>query len=335
MGVGKMDFLVILTDAARAAVGANAAIYAVAAIGLNMHFGYTGLLNFGQVGFMLVGAYGVAVSVATFHTPLLVGVLAGLAGSVVLALLLGIPTLRLRADYLAITTIAAGEILRYVYRADFATPVTGGVYGLTQFANSLYAVNPIPEGQYGVGQLSFSNEELWIIIIGWALAALACWVMHLIIHSPWGRVIRSIREDEDAARSLGKNVFGYKMQSLVFGGALGAVGGMLLAVYSQAVQPDAFNPVVTFYLYTLLILGGAGRILGPIIGSVIFWFILVFADSFLRQAIGAGLISPAIISSTEIGAVRFALVGLMLMLLMIYRPQGILGDRREMLVSER
>ena len=335
MGADEMDFLVIFADAARAAVGANAAIYAVAAIGLNMHFGYTGLLNFGQVGFMLVGAYGVAVSVATFHTSLWVGVLAGLAASVVLALLLGIPTLRLRADYLAITTIAAGEILRYVYRAHFATPVTGGVYGLTQFANPLYAVNPIPEGRYGVGRLSFSSEELWIMIIGWALAALACWVTHLIIHSPWGRVIRSIREDEDAARSVGKNVFGYKMQSLVFGGALGAVGGMLLAVYSQAVQPDAFNPVVTFYLYTLLILGGAGRILGPIVGSVIFWFILVFADSFLRQAIGAGLISPAIISPTQVGAVRFALVGLALMLLVIYRPQGILGDRREMLISER
>src|SRR6266571_1673064 len=180
-----MDFLTILGDASRAAIGPEAAIYALAAIGLNMHFGYTGLLNFGQVGFMLVGAYGVAVAVATFSAPLWAGIVIGIALAIVLALLLGIPTLRLRADYLAITTIAAGEILRYVYRADFATPVTGGVYGLTQFANSLYAVNPIPEGQYGVGQLSFSNEELWIIIIGWALAALACWVMHLIIHSPW------------------------------------------------------------------------------------------------------------------------------------------------------
>jgi neutral amino acid transport system permease protein len=335
MGADEMSFLVILADSLRAAVGPNAAIYAVAAIGLNMHFGYTGLLNFGQVGFMLVGAYGVAVSVATFHTSLLVGVAAGLAASAVLALLLGIPTLRLRADYLAITTIAAGEILRYVYRSNFATSVTGGVYGLTQFASPLYAINPIPAGQYGVGRLSFSNEELWIMIIGWALAALACWIMYLIIRSPWGRVIRSIREDEDAARSLGKNVFGYKMQSLVFGGALGAVGGMLLAVYSQAVQPDAFNPVVTFYLYTLLILGGAGRILGPVIGSVIFWFIVVFTDSFLRQAIGTGLVSAAIIDPTEVGAVRFALVGFGLMLLMIYRPQGILGDREEMLVSER
>ena len=330
-----MNLLAILADATRGAIGPNAAIYAVAAIGLNMHFGYTGLLNFGQVGFMLVGAYGVAVTVATFHAPLLAGAAVGIAMSVLLALLLGIPTLRLRADYLAITTIAAAEILRYVYRSNFAAPVTGGVYGLTRFADPLYTINPIPPGQYGVGQLTFSSQTLWIMVTGWSLVAAACGIMYLIIRSPWGRVIRSIREDEDAARSLGKNVFGYKMQSLVFGGVLGAVGGMLLAVYSQAVQPDAYNPVVTFYLYTLLILGGAGRIPGPVIGSVIFWFILVFTDSFLRQAIGAGFIPASVISPTQVGAVRFALVGLGLILLMIYRPQGILGDRKEMMLSDR
>jgi len=330
-----MAFLTILADAARAAIGPEAAIYALAAIGLNMHFGYTGLLNFGQVGFMLVGAYGAAVAVATFSAPLWAGVLIGVFLAVVLALLLGIPTLRLRADYLAITTIAAGEILRYVYRSNFAAPVTGGVYGLTRFADPLYTINPIPAGQYGVGQLAYSSQTLWIMVISWSLVALACVLMLLIIRSPWGRVIRSVREDEDAARSLGKNVFGYKMQSLVLGGVLGAVGGMLLALYTQAVQPDAFNPVVTFYLYTLLILGGAGRILGPVIGSVIFWFVLVFADSFLRQAIGAGLISDSIISPTEVGAVRFALVGAGLMLLMVYRPQGILGARKEMMLGDR
>jgi branched-chain amino acid transport system permease protein len=173
------------------------------------------------------------------------------------------------------------------------------------------------------------------MVIAWSLVALACVFMFLIIKSPWGRVVRSVREDEDAARSLGKNVFGHRLQSLVLGGVLGAVGGMLLAVYTQAVQPDAFNPVVTFYLYTLLILGGAGRILGPVVGSVIFWFIVVLTDSFLRQAISTGLISASLIDPTEVGAVRFALVGAGLMLLMIYRPQGILGDRREMMLGDR
>jgi ABC-type branched-subunit amino acid transport system permease subunit len=123
----------ILVDALRTATGPTAASYALLAIGLNMHFGYTGLLNFGQAGFMLVGAYGVAITVSTFGGPLWLGVLVGLLGAVLLALLLGVPTLRLRADYLAITTIAAAEILRLLFRSTGAEPITGGVFGLRQF----------------------------------------------------------------------------------------------------------------------------------------------------------------------------------------------------------
>jgi neutral amino acid transport system permease protein len=325
-----MDILVILADATRAALGPTAAIYALAAIGLNIHFGYTGLLNLGQVGFMLVGAYGMAITVAVYGGPLWAGVLVGLACAVVLAILLGIPTLRLRSDYLAIATIAAGEVLRLTYNAGFAEPVTGGVFGLQQFAGSFYAVNPIAPGSYGVGRLAFSERDLWVMLVGWGAVALATLGLYLLIRSPWGRVLRSIREDEEAPRSLGKNVFGYKMQSLVLGGVLGALGGMLLAVDNQAVAPNTFNPVVTFYLYTILILGGRGRALGPALGSVIFWFLLLFLDSALLQAIGAGYIPAQLLSPSDVGSLRFALVGLALMLLLVFRPAGILGDPREM-----
>lgn len=329
-----MDLLIILSDALRAAVGPVAAIYALAAIGLNVHFGYTGLLNFGQVAFMLVGAYGVAVTVAGFGGPLWLGVLVGIAAACLLALLLGIPTLRLRADYLAIATIAAGEVLRIVFNSGFAQPVTGGVFGLQQFAGAFYAANPIPPGSYGVGRLVFSERDLWVMLVGWGAVALATVGVLLLVRSPWGRVLRAVRDDEDAARSLGKNVYAFKMQSLLLGGVLGAFGGMLLAVDAQAVAPNTFNPVVTFYLYTLLILGGAGTVLGPILGSVLFWFLLLFADSALRQAIGAGLISPQVIEPADVGALRFALVGLGLILLLVFRPAGILGSREEMQLEE-
>jgi neutral amino acid transport system permease protein len=325
-----MDLFVILSDAGRGALGPVAAIYALAAIGLNVHFGYTGLLNFGQVAFMLVGAYGVAVTVAVYGGPLWLGVLVGLACAVVLALLLGIPTLRLRADYLAIATIAAGEVLRIVFNAGFAQPVTGGVFGLQQFAGPFYGANPVPPGSYGFGVLTFTARDVWVMLVGWGLVALATLGLYLLVHSPWGRVLRGIREDEDAVRSIGKNAYGYKMQSLVLGGVLGAVGGMMLAIDAQAVAPNTFNPVVTFYLYTLLILGGAGAILGPVLGSVIFWFLLSFTDSALRQAIGAGYIPSQVIEPADVGALRFALVGLGLVLLLVFRPAGILGSRAEM-----
>ncbi|MQA83458.1 MAG: branched-chain amino acid ABC transporter permease [Streptosporangiales bacterium] len=330
-----MDFSVILGDALRGAISSDAAAYALMAIGLNIHFGYTGLLNFGQVGFMLVGAYGVAITVTTFGGSLWLGVVVGVACAVVLALALGIPTLRLRADYLAITTIAAGEILRYVYRSGYTEPLTGGVFGLQGFADEFYAINPLPPGRYGIGRVVFSERGLWILLVGWGLVVLATLVVYLLMQSPWGRVIRSIRENEDVARSLGKNVFGYKMQSLVLGGVLGALGGMVFVISTQSAHPDGYNPVVTFNLYALLVLGGAGTVFGPVLGSVIFWFLSVFLDSFLRQAIELGFVPATILAPAEVGAVRFALVGLGLMLLMAYRPAGILGDRRELALDVR
>ncbi|MGH3948223.1 MAG: branched-chain amino acid ABC transporter permease [Pseudonocardiaceae bacterium] len=330
-----MDFASILSSGLNGAVGPVAAAYALAAIGLNIHFGYTGLLNFGQVGFMLVGAYGVAISVSVFGLSLWFGVLAGVLCAIVLALLLGIPALRLRSDYLAISTIAAGEILRLFYRSSYAEPLTGGVFGLQQFANDFYDLNPFPPDRYELGPLAFSARDLWVMTGGWGLVLLATLLVYLLIHSPWGRVLRSIREDENAARSLGKNVYAYKLQSLVLGGVIGAAGGMVLVINTQSASADSFNPVVTFFLYALLVLGGAGRVLGPVIGSLLFWFIVVAFDSALRQAIGAGYISPDIISGADAGAVRFALVGLGLLLLMVYRPQGMIGRKEEMVLDAR
>lgn len=330
-----MNILSALIDAFRGMVNPNAAVYALAAVGLNLHFGYTGLLNFGHIAFMMVGAYGVAVSVATFQLPLWLGVLIGLTAAVLLALLLGVPTLRLRTDYLAITTIAAGEILRYIFRSEFAEPVTNGVYGLRQFANDFYALSPLPSGGFGIGGFRFSSGDLWVMLVTWLLVGVCCALVYFLIHSPWGRVLRSVREDELAARALGKNAYSYKMQSLVLGGVIGGLAGIMLAIATQSTAPDSYTPVQTFYLYTLLILGGAGRVFGPVLGSVVFWFILQFFNSVLRQAIGSGLIPPSIMTSADIGGARFALVGLGLIVLMAFWPAGILGNRRELAIDGR
>ncbi len=325
-----MDWPSIFGNAVQGMVGPEAAYFALAAVGLNIHFGYTGLLNFGQVGFMLVGAYGVAVSVVTFGWSLWVGVLVGIICAVLLALILGLPTLRLRGDYLAIATIAAAEVLRYFYRSSTLEPLTGGVYGLRQFADEFFELNPYAPGSYGWGQVTFDYRSLWVMTVGWGLVALSCLMVLLLMSSPWGRVLRSVREDELAARSLGKSAYGFKLQSLVLGGVLGAVAGVLMAVSVQSVQPDSYDPKVTFYLYTIVILGGASRVLGPVLGSVIFWFLLTFLDSFLRSATASGLISPEVLDSGDVGAARFIVVGLALVLLMVYRPAGILGNQKEL-----
>ena len=330
-----MDLESILTGAARSAVGRDAVIFCLAAIGLNMHFGYTGLLNFGQAGFMAIGSYGLAVAVLSLNVPMWLGLLCGIGAAIVLALLLGVPTLRLRADYLAIVTIAAAEILRLTARSVTLRDVTGGSSGLTEFARGFYNINPYSDGVYGFWVWRFDERVTWVLTVGWVLVILLTIMMYLLMHSPWGRVIKSIREDEDAARSLGKNVYFYKMQSLILGGVIGAIAGFMTSMSSQVVQPDTYSTAVTFYAYVVLILGGTARVFGPIVGSMIFWALLSITESVLRALVAPEGLLPGLLTGTEIGQVRFVLVGAGLMLLMIFRPQGIFGDRKELALDER
>ena len=330
-----MDWSSIFTNALQAMVGLETVIFALAAIGLNVHFGYTGLLNFGQAAFLAVAGYGVAICVAEFELPTLVGVVVGLIGAVVLALLLGAPTLRLRADYLAIVTIAAAEIVRLVFRSVSLSQYTGGSDGLGRFAEGFYSINPLSQGRYGLGPLDFNERQTWVLSVGWTLIGLSCLLVYLLMRSPWGRVLKAIREDEDAVRSLGKNVYSYKLQSLVLGGVLGCLAGFMTAWGNAVVQPDNFSTETTFYAYTIVILGGAARVFGPVVGAAIFWALLSLTDNVLNQAKNAGYIPDSILTGFQVGQVRRRLVGLGLMALMIFRPQGLFGDRRELALDAR
>jgi len=330
-----VDWGLILTNALRASVGLDTVIFALAAIGLNVHFGYTGLLNFGQAAFLGVAGYGLAISVATYDLPTVVGVVVGLAGAVVLALLLGVPALRLRADYLAIVTLAAAEIVRLVVRASSLRRYTNGSDGLSNFSDGFYSLNPYGPGRYGIGRVSFDERQTWVLTVGWTLVVLSCLLVFLLMRSPWGRVLKAIREDEDAVRSLGKNVYSYKLQSLVLGGVLGCLGGFMTAWGNAVVQPDTFGTETTNFALTIVILGGAARVLGPVVGAVIFWTLLSLTDNILNSARDAGYISESILSTPQVGTVRFMLVGLGLMALAVFRPQGLFGDRREIALDAR
>lgn len=331
-----MDFDIVrsFVDAMRSALGTSAVMFALAGVGLNVMFGYTGLLNFGHVGSLLVGGYGTAITV-NLGGPLWLGILIGIAAAVVLGLIYGLPTLRLRADYLAIVTIAAAEILRLLTRSSALEPITQGVFGIQKFADEFYALNPFPRGSYGIWRISWDANTLWAIVVGWLVVALSVWLVWMLTRAPWGRVLKAIREDEDAARSLGKNVFGYKLQSLAIGGAIGSLAGIFFAVQSQSVNPDSFQPLFTFLAYAVVILGGPGRVMGPVVGSILFWFLLSFTEAVLRQATGAGLIPDWLLNAQEVAAVRWILVGLGLMLLMAFRPQGLFGSREETLIDAR
>lgn len=325
-----MDWGNILGNAAGEIISPTTAAYALAAIGLGIHFGYTGLLNFGQAAYMLIGAYGFAIATLSFDAPLWAAVLVAIIASVIFSFILGIPTLRLRADYLAIVTIAAAEVIRYIVTTTGLTAFTGAANGLSNFKGTFAAINPLPPGNYGFGPFVYNEYDWWTRIVGWSLVALASVFVWLLMRSPWGRVIKGIREDEDAVRSLGKNVFSYKMQALIIGGLMGSLAGIIF-ILPRAVQPANYTTGLTFFIWTIMLLGGAATIFGPIAGAMIFWVVLSLTQGILYGLIDAGILS--FISATQAGQIRFIMVGVALMLLVIFRPQGIFGNKRELSFS--
>ena len=328
-----MDFGQLLTNVLNEMLGPVAIAYALAAIGLNIHFGLTGLINLGQAGFMLLGAYGFAI--ATIQgAPLSVAFLVAIAVAVVFALLLGLPTLKLRGDYLAIVTIAAAEIVRMVGRSTALTDVTGGSEGLTgnAFKHTFQDASPFPDARWTLGPLTLAtnaSNSWWLRLVGWSLVLLACLLVWRLVRSPWGRVLKGIREDEEAVRALGKNVYGYKLQALVLGGALGALGGVVI-VLASSVQADSLGRPVTFNTWTILLLGGAATVFGPVLGSLLFWGALVLVRGVLRE-----VVPPDVLSVQQIEQIGWVLVGVTLMLLIVFRPQGILGDKKELAINAR
>lgn len=328
-----MDFERILTTVAGELFAPTTAAYALAAIGLNIHFGLTGLLNFGQAGFMLLGAYGFAVStIAGF--PIWAALLVAVACSTIFALILGIPTLKLRGDYLAIVTIAAAEIVRIVGRSTALTDVTGASSGLRgdSYKQTFHALSPFGDGSSTIGPFTYSNSfsnSWWLRVVAWVVVALACLLVWRLMRSPWGRVLKGIREDEDAVRSLGKNVYAYKMQALILGGVIGSIAGILY-VLPRAVQPDSMGRPMTFWVWTILLLGGAATVFGPVLGSMLFWSVLM-----LIRVVGRDVIPSSVMSTAQIEQFGWIIVGVTLMLLVIFRPQGILGDKKELAINVR
>lgn len=324
-----MDWMQILAAGVLAAIGPITAGYALSAIGLNLQFGYAGLLNFGHVAFMLVGGYGVAMTVE-YGGPLWLGLIVGVGAAVLMGLLLGIPTLRLRADYFAITSIAAGEVLRLIVRSSWAQPFTGGVFGIQGFAGDFHALNPFPvRDLYGISPFVVTGRTLWVIVAGWAMVLLATLFVTRIMRSPWGRVLTAIREDEDATRSLGKNVFAYKLQALMIGGGIASLAGILFAIDQQSINPAAFEPRITFIVFVMVILGGAGTIWGAVLGAALFNFLFFAIDQFTARLQANVDVVGDLLSPAEAALIKFILVGVALILLVVFRPQGLLRSRDE------
>lgn len=314
-------------------VAVIAGIYTIFALGLQVQFGFAGLLNFGHAAFMAIGAYTMAILVVKTGMGTLPASLIAIAAAIVFSLLVGLPSLRLRAEYFAITTLAAAEIVRFV--ATNEQELTGGAQGTIALGGAGTAAfyNAGWAGfQNRVGDLlspllgDDPNKDLVMLVLVWAVALALLLLVQVAIRSPWGRVLRAIREDEDAAASLGKNIFAYKLQALAVGAALAAIAGLFFAFQFSFFSPGDFDSLTTFFAYVIVLLGGTARIWAVPVGAVVFGVIFAGARFF-------DFAPFTYFDSAERAYLRLIVIGLILIGLMAFRPQGILGRREEMILE--
>ncbi|MBD2499353.1 branched-chain amino acid ABC transporter permease [Anabaena azotica] len=368
----------------------STATFALFSLGLNLQWGFTGLINFGHIAFMTLGAY-TTVLLSLKGVPLLISAIVGAVAAALLGLVIGFATLRLREDYLAIVTIGTGELIRLVvnnqqlpvgdtwvdgafgvqsYRIPFFTPpslffrllmiglltllfaVT--VFSLWRWISSARKSRITDAAVYKTGsQQEFASRlgvgiilgllataiyisgvitlynyipKAGLMLVSLLVLAFVFWRLEYLVRSPWGRVLKAIREDEEIPRAMGKNVFWYKLQSLMLGGAIAGVAGAFFAWQLSAIYPDNFQPQLTFDSWIMVILGGSGNNIGTILGAVIYFAY----DAVTRELL------PRIIPLDEarLGAFRIMVIGLILMVLMIWRPQGILGKKEELTLGK-
>ena len=303
----------------------TASIFGIFALGLNVHWGYTGLFNIGVAGFFAIGAYTTALVTTPLPSgisaiyiqqafgldqPFLVGVIAAGLVAGLLAIPIGFLTLRLRGDYLAITTIGIAETIRRVFNNE--EWLANGADGL-DIGQPLRNLSFIPPNRYNF-------VYLIIVVIFMVVIYLA---LERGIRSPWGRVLRAVREDEVVAAATGKDVFQFKMQSLVLGAVIMGIGGALYAHYAISVNPSDFSPMYgTFIIWAMLILGGSGNNKGAILGAFIVWGIWSGTMLVTREIIPA-------MWSARAHYFRFLLIGLLILGTLLSRPQGIRGEEKQ------
>jgi branched-chain amino acid transport system permease protein len=301
-----------------------ASIYGIFSLGLNVQWGYTGLLNFGIAGFFAIGAYTSALITTARPTgvladyvdqaiglnqPFLVGVLGAAIASGLMAALIGLLTLRLKEDYLAISTIGIAETIRIFFNNE------------RWLANGPEGLIGLPQPLHHLVQPRYYHYLYLVIVL--AFLAVIYFALERGIRSPWGRVLRAIREDEIMTSANGKDIFRFKMQSLVVGAVIMGIGGALYAHYAAAIQPGLFTPLFgTFIIWAMLTVGGTGNNKGAVLGAFLVWALWSWSTYFILK-----VVPPSF--QTRAPFIRYVLIGVVLVVVLLRRPKGLIGEERQ------
>ncbi len=288
--------------------------YSMICLGLNLQWGFTGLFNVGVAGFFAVGAYASAIltgpdyagQIGGFGLPVPVGWLGAMAAAGLCGAVVAVPTLRLRHDYLAISTFGVAVSLQLV--ALNVEPLTGGPFGL----------NFVPRPLAGWFDDNLAANVFYLAVVA-LLTALVYLALERLVRSPWGRVLKAIREDEGAAASLGKHPVAFRLQAFVVGSAVIGLAGALYAHFVGFIAPEDFRPILTFQAWTMLIVGGSGNNRGAVVGGLVVWALWTASGALLTAVLPPELQARG-------AALQIVLIGVALAAVLLFRPRGLLGE---------
>lgn len=286
----------------------------VAVLGLNLQWGFTGLFNAGVAGFLAVGGYAMAILTGPsraavfggFELPFVVGLLGAMIASGLAAIVIGLLTIRLRHEYLAVATFGIAVTIQLV--CVNWEPVTGGTLGLIGIPNPTKAMVE--------GSLAQNAIYLAIVLI---VTAIAYTGLQRLVQGPWGRTLKAIREDETAAASLGKNPVRIRLEAFVLGCMLMGLSGALYVGFIGYVSPFDFLPIVTFQIWTMLIVGGSANNRGALLGALIVWGVWTMSGFFIARVVPPEW-------QAQSGAIQAVLIGLILVIVLLFRPRGLIGE---------
>ena len=288
------------------------AIYAILALGLNVMWGMAGMVNLGIVGFYAFGAYITALLTVKAQAPIALGFAAAMAGTALMAALVTLGITRLRDDYLAIVTLGFAEVVRIAAENEiWLTRGTDGISGIPQPLKSVLGSG------FNVAYLVFCLAVLAIVLL----------ILERMRTSPFGRVLRAVREDAQVAAFAGKNVLTFKVKAFAIGGALAGLAGALYAHYNSYIVPEIYVPLLTIYIFLALTAGGIGNNWGAVTGA----FVVVFFLESTRFLVG---VIPWL-TAEQLAALREFLVGLGLLLVLFFRPRGLMPEPLPRLASAK
>lgn len=286
-------------------------IYGILSLSLNLQYGFTGLANFGHVAFFCLGAYTSTILVVLVKGPFILGLLGGMVAAGLFGFLISIPTANLKEDYWAIATLAAAEIVRLFFLNE------DWIFGRGPYHGGAFGIGGIPRPlQSWFSATTYPFFYLCIVIL---CLVLTYFTVRFLTNSPFGRVLKAMREGDDLPLAMGKDVSKFRMKAMAFGGAMGGLAGSLVAHFWSFIDPYQFMPIETFVVWAMVVVGGKGNNIGALVGAVIIQFFYI-STLFLKDFIP--------IDAQVLASLRMVVIGVLIVLIMLFMKEGLIKEKK-------